>query len=88
MSNTSQDRERTNSRITYANNAQLFFFKLFRWNLFDADLSGANLSSAKVENSLFGYNKGISDSLRQDLIRRGAIFEDSPGDRSEVLTRV
>ncbi|MEN9568392.1 MAG: hypothetical protein RLZZ69_3588, partial [Cyanobacteriota bacterium] len=28
------------------------------------------------------------ESLKQDLIKRGAIFEDSPGDRYEVSTSV
>ena len=58
--------------------------ELLRANLTNADLSGAN-----VKNARFGYNKGISESLRIDLVKRGAIFEDSPpGDRSKVLTRV
>ena len=56
-------------------------------NLSSANLSGANLSSANlrdanVENARFGYNLGISESLKHDLIVRGAIFEDSLGDRS------
>ena len=46
----------------------------------------ADLSSAKAENDRFGYNSGISDSLKSDLIQRGAIFEDSPGNRSQVLS--
>ncbi len=56
-------------------------------NLSDADLSGADLSGANVENARFGHNQGISKELKRDLIRRGAIFEDSPGDsdRSRVL---
>ncbi len=49
-----------------------------------ADLSDADLSGANVKNTRFSDNKGISESLKQDLITRGAIFEDSPGDRSEV----
>ena len=62
-------------------------------DLSDADLSGADLSdadlrSANVENTRFGYNEGIPESLKHDLIERGAIFEDSPGDRSGVLTPV
>jgi uncharacterized protein YjbI with pentapeptide repeats len=51
-----------------------------------ADLSNANLSGASVDNTQFGYNKGISESMRRDLIDRGAIFEDAPGDRSESKT--
>ncbi len=56
-------------------------------DLSGADLRGADLSGANVKNTRFGYNKGIPESLKQDLIARGAIFEDSPGDRSGILTR-
>uniref|UniRef100_UPI0030D8B7FE pentapeptide repeat-containing protein n=1 Tax=Argonema antarcticum TaxID=2942763 RepID=UPI0030D8B7FE len=49
-----------------------------------ADLSGANLSGANVEKARFSNNQGISENMKQDLIKRGAIFEDSPGDRSFV----
>jgi uncharacterized protein YjbI with pentapeptide repeats len=48
-----------------------------------ADLSGANLSGADVNNTRFWLNSGISKSMKQNLIERGAIFEDSVGDRSE-----
>ena len=54
-------------------------------NLINANLSGADLRSAKVKNTRFGYNQGISEELRLDLIQRGAIFEDTPGDRSAVI---
>jgi uncharacterized protein YjbI with pentapeptide repeats len=62
-------------------------------NLSGADLSGAglidtNLSKTKVEKARFSSNLGFSESMKQDLIKQGAIFEDSPGDRSEVLTNV
>ncbi|MEG3931331.1 pentapeptide repeat-containing protein [Microcoleus sp. T3_B1] len=57
-------------------------------DLIDADLSDANLSKTKVEKARFSSNSGISESMKQDLIKQGAIFEDSPGDRSEVLTKV
>jgi uncharacterized protein YjbI with pentapeptide repeats len=57
-------------------------------DLRSANLSGANLSKTKVEKARFSSNLGISESMKQDLIKRGAIFEDSPGDRSEVLTKV
>ena len=45
-----------------------------------ADLSGVNVNKAK-----FSYNQGISEAMKRDLIQRGAIFEDSPGDRAKVL---
>jgi uncharacterized protein YjbI with pentapeptide repeats len=53
-----------------------------------ADLSGVHLSNTKVEKARFSSNLGFSESMKQDLIKQGAIFEDSPGDRSEVLTKV
>ncbi len=46
------------------------------------------MSGAEVENTRFGGNLGISESMKRDLIQRGAVFEDSPGDRSGVLTAV
>ncbi|HLO83835.1 MAG TPA: hypothetical protein VK203_02315 [Nostocaceae cyanobacterium] len=46
------------------------------------NFSNANLSFATKDNI------GISEGLERDLIRRGAIFEDSPGDRSSILTPV
>jgi uncharacterized protein YjbI with pentapeptide repeats len=55
-------------------------------NLSDVNLRGANLIGANVEKAHFSDSLGISESLKQDLIKRGAIFEDSPGDRSEVFT--
>ena len=54
-------------------------------DLIEANLTHANLTHANVENARFGYNKGISKEMKDDLIRRGAIFEDSPGDRSRIL---
>ena len=57
-------------------------------NLSGADLIDANLSKTKVEKARFSSNLGFSESMKQDLIKQGAIFEDSPGDRSDVLTKV
>ena len=53
-------------------------------NLKDADLSRANLSranldGANVTNTRFADNIGIPEIIKQDLIRRGAIFEDRFG---------
>lgn len=53
-----------------------------------ADLSNANLSGVKVDKAQFGDNEGISESMKKDLISRGAIFEDASGDRSESRTLV
>jgi uncharacterized protein YjbI with pentapeptide repeats len=71
------------------NSAKLFHAYLIRANLsganlsgadlIDAYLSGANLSKTKVEKARFSSNLGISESMKQDLIKQGAIFEDSPG---------
>jgi uncharacterized protein YjbI with pentapeptide repeats/transcriptional regulator with XRE-family HTH domain len=55
-------------------------------NLSGANLRGANLSRAIVKNALFGRNPGLTEYMKRDLKRRGAIFEDSPGYRSGVFT--
>ena len=52
-----------------------------------ADLSDVNLSDAVVKKAKFGDNLGLTEEMKLDLKRRGAIFEDSPGDRSGVLSR-
>ena len=68
-------------------------------NLSCANLSGTNLSgtnlryvrfdntrfgNANIENARFGNNIGISLEMRLDLIKRGAIFKDSPGENSLI----
>jgi hypothetical protein len=53
--------------------------------LIGADLSGADLSGAVVEIARFQLNVGISKEMEYDLISRGAIFDDSQGDRSDAL---
>jgi len=82
-----------NLRIVYLIGADLSGAYLSGANLSGANLSGAklidaDLSKTKVEKARFSSNLGISESMKQDLIKQGAIFEDSPGDRSEVLTKV
>jgi Pentapeptide repeats (8 copies) len=58
-------------------------------NLRGANLKDANLKGADVRGAKFGYNLGISESMEQDLIERGAIFDDAPpGDRSQSRTLV
>ena len=42
-----------------------------------ADLRFADLNCSQVENSRFGNNQGISQSMKRNLISRGAIFEDA-----------
>jgi hypothetical protein len=66
-------------------NADLSNAILFHADLRGASLGDANLIGANVQETRFGNNQGISQPLKQDLIKRGAIFTDSPGDRSEVL---
>jgi uncharacterized protein YjbI with pentapeptide repeats len=75
----------TNSTLI---NADLINANLCDAKLMLADLSGANLSGADVKNTQFGNNKGISASMKQDLISRGASFNDSSGDRSESRSLV
>jgi uncharacterized protein YjbI with pentapeptide repeats/DNA-binding Xre family transcriptional regulator len=66
--------------------ANLSGANLSRANLNNANLSDANLSDANVENARFGNNQGISEARKRDLIQKGAIFKDSPGDhRSRIL---
>jgi hypothetical protein len=50
-------------------------------DLSGADLSGADLSQTNVEKARFNSNSVISKSMKQYLIKRGAIFEDFLGDR-------
>ncbi len=46
-------------------------------NFNGSNFNGSNLTGASVENTRFRNNTGISSEMRLDLIRRGAIFEDS-----------
>jgi uncharacterized protein YjbI with pentapeptide repeats len=76
-------------RVVNLSDANLSGANLSRANLRGANLSNANLSGTNVENTLFGNNLGISKALRQELIIRKAIFDDSsPGDRSESKSLV
>jgi DNA-binding Xre family transcriptional regulator len=77
----------------YLSGANLSGANLSGVNLSGADLSGADLSDAdlsgiQVEMARFRNNLGITEQVKQDLIKQGAIFEDSPGDRSKIFTRV
>ena len=65
--------------------ANLSSANLSRANLSRADLSGTELNFANVKNARFEDNQGISSELKLYLIQRGAIFEDSPGDREAVI---
>jgi hypothetical protein len=50
--------------------------------------SKTKLDGATVELAHFGFNQGISEELKQDLIARGAIFEDIPGQESPTSISV
>ncbi|NER97565.1 MAG: pentapeptide repeat-containing protein [Symploca sp. SIO1B1] len=65
----------------YLIDANLIGADLIGADLRGADLSGVNLISANLIGTRFGGNLGTSEDMKLDLIRRGAIFEDSPGDR-------
>ena len=65
--------------------AHLNYAKLSRANLSGTYLIDTDLIGAKVKGARFGNNLGISESMKNDLIKRGAIFEDDPGDRSPVF---
>ena len=73
----------------YLIDAYLIDADLSRANLSGADLSRANLSGANVKRARFSsvLKSGITENSKQDLIKRGAIFEDSPGDRSNISSR-
>ncbi len=58
---------------------------LINADLSDADLSGADLGGAVVENTRFLFGRGISSELKRDLQNRGAIFDDTQGDRGRIL---
>jgi hypothetical protein len=79
---------------TYLNYANLSGADLRDANLSNAYLRRANLHDAilsattNLGNARFAWNEEISELMRQDLISRGAIFDDAPGDRSESRSLV
>jgi uncharacterized protein YjbI with pentapeptide repeats/DNA-binding Xre family transcriptional regulator len=81
-----RDTDLSDSNLSGANliDADLTDSNLCSAQLFNADLNGAILYGADVKNTKFGNNLGISESMKLDLIQRGAIFTDSSGDRSET----
>ncbi|MEB3360116.1 MAG: pentapeptide repeat-containing protein, partial [Synechococcales bacterium] len=66
--------------------AALFRANLFRANLSRASLSGANLSEAEVKGAIMTGSRGLSKEQIADLKRRGAIFDDAPGDRESAYS--
>jgi uncharacterized protein YjbI with pentapeptide repeats len=73
---------RSNMSHAKLEGADLIDANLSDANLSFAKLKGANLKGADVHNTRFKSNSGISPSLKQDLIARGAIFDDPPKDRA------
>ncbi|AFZ61281.1 pentapeptide repeat-containing protein [Anabaena cylindrica FACHB-243] len=67
--------------------ATLWSANLSGADLRSADLRSADLTSTKVENAQFKETSGITEDAKRELKQRGAIFEDSPGDRSKIPTR-
>jgi uncharacterized protein YjbI with pentapeptide repeats len=55
--------------------------------LIGVKMTDTNLNNVSVRKAQFGENVDLSDEIKLDLKRRGAIFLDSPGDRSEVMAR-
>jgi len=57
--------------------ADLSFAELSSCYLKNTWLSDTNLLTASVNHTVFSPNKSISESLKRNLIERGAIFENS-----------
>ena len=79
---------KTNLVAANLSHANLIGTDLTEANLIYTNLSETKLHKTIVKMARFGFNQGISKELKQDLIDRGAIFEDAPGDRSGVLVPV
>ena len=77
---------RANLRRVNLSHANLTGANLTGANLKNANLICADLTDAVVEKAQFGANLGLTEEMELDLKRRGAIFEDSPGDHSGVLS--
>jgi hypothetical protein len=58
--------------------ADLMEADLSQANFMRTELSGANFRNSIVIGTRFRYARGISDTLRQELKQRGAIFDDQP----------
>ena len=69
-------------------NADLSNANLSNANLTGADLSNVNLNGANVADARFELTSGLSDAEKHDLMQRGAIFEEAPGDRSPISSLV
>ncbi|NJK30280.1 MAG: pentapeptide repeat-containing protein [Acaryochloris sp. SU_5_25] len=79
------DLSRANLSEAYLGRAYLIGANLSEADLGRAYLGEAYLSGAEVKDTRFVQSVGISPELKHNLEERGAIFEDSPGDRGKVL---
>ncbi|HLO83836.1 MAG TPA: pentapeptide repeat-containing protein [Nostocaceae cyanobacterium] len=68
------DLRHADMRNVILTNADLVNANLNYADLTGANLSNANFNSATVRNTLFGDNIGLTDEIKFDLERRGAIF--------------
>lgn len=68
------DLRRANLKNAHLDAAYLISADLRGANLNNAFLDAANFKGANVENTRFGNNPGISQQIKDDLIRRGAVF--------------
>ena len=59
-------------------NADLTYTNLSGINFIGVDLTGADLTGAEVERTIFAHDSGLSYPTQLDLLRRGAMFQDSP----------
>jgi hypothetical protein len=80
----------TNLSGTYLRDASLIGANLIGSNLKDASLINANLidadlSGANVEKARFGNNQGITKSMKDELIKRGAIFVGEPPTQDSII---
>jgi uncharacterized protein YjbI with pentapeptide repeats len=77
---------KTNLSEADLSDANLIGADLSEAYLIETNFNAAKLDGAIVELAHFGSNQGISEKLKQELIDRGAIFEDSPGKESPTLS--
>jgi uncharacterized protein YjbI with pentapeptide repeats len=68
--------------------ADLRLAVLNRADLRGANLRGAVLKDAMVVKTQFGHGRGLSQEEKQDLARRGAIFDDASSDRESTYSPI
>jgi uncharacterized protein YjbI with pentapeptide repeats len=82
------DLRETNLSRADLSGADLSDANLRHANLRSAILSSADLSGADVKDARFGEGEGLSQETKRDLAKRGAIFDDAPGDRESSYVPV